>query len=143
MQITRFDIIDELKKQWKTSTIRIADMIYWSPKMSEVEDLVYGTYFQRYKYLREIMDCDDFSFIFKAFVIQERYKQIVEKRLTKEERFSWSLGIADGYLKRYKRNVGHSFCICLTRDKGWVVIDVIPNIIRRVEDEDKVHFALF
>ena len=124
MIITSEDLIKRLTDMWPDlkGFIYNADGTYWMPTFRDLEWLMVDTFFNEYGWTREIFDCDDFSLCLHAFVVQGRYKQMMEKKLTKEERLPWSFGQA--WMTKYRGNIdGHAINICITRDKGMILIE--------------------
>ena len=50
------------------------DRDYWAPTKREVEDLFFDTYFEEYKYVKQLFDCDDFALITHAYVCSNESK---------------------------------------------------------------------
>ena len=124
MIITASDLIKQLTDMWPNlrSFIFNSDDTYWMPTFRDLEWLMVDTYFNEYGYVGELFDCDDFALCLHAFVVQERYKQMMEKKLSKEERLPWSFGQA--WMRKYRGIVGgHAINICITRDKRIIFIE--------------------
>jgi len=84
--------------------------------------LLWDTYLEKYRWIADVFDCDDRGIVLHAFVIQQRYYQIQERKISKEEWFPWALGEVWASMFRGKVS-GHAINICLTRDAGLLLIE--------------------
>jgi len=129
MTISSDQIISEIREIWPTfssSKILTADAWYQKPKRQEVDDFINNTYLSEYQFTAEVMDCEDFSLILHAFIIQERYKDMQRLGITGEQRLPWAFGQI--WLTKYQGNTaGHAQNICLTDDEGIVLIEPQTN----------------
>jgi len=130
MKITRLEIIGQLQTKWpelvdglpNATNLAIPDINYWMPKKSDVESLVINTFFENYKYKVQVFDCDDFSLVVHAFVVQERYRQIEKREISKEEWFPWSFGQVWG-TKFQGKTMKHAINIIMTSDNGIMFLE--------------------
>jgi hypothetical protein len=145
MKIYFFDLIDELKKHWGKLTekndIMVADKYYWAPSYDSLQDLVWRTYIDRYKYIKDAYDCDDFALSLHAFVVQTRYEEIYKRKVPKEEWYPWAFGQIWGYKFRGVKGM-HAINICLTSDRGLVLIEPQEDKIWRVNNEKDIASAI-
>lgn len=77
--------------------IFVADRTYKQPSLQELEDLLFLTYFEEYKWTKEVFDCDDFADILAAYVKQNRYKE--------HAKLPWSFGICWGSVRQHALNI--------------------------------------
>lgn len=125
MEIGYTELRDEVLKVWlwfPQRDILLADERYWAPTRAEVEDLVVNTFIDEYQYTIEMMDCEDFSLILHAFIIQYRYYFMTSHGLSENQRLPWPFGQvwltkAQGVVKNHAQN------ICFTRDEGMLLIE--------------------
>uniref|UniRef100_A0A6M3IIS5 Uncharacterized protein n=1 Tax=viral metagenome TaxID=1070528 RepID=A0A6M3IIS5_9ZZZZ len=64
----------------------MADVNYYYPTKAELRHEVYDNFFNKYKYIKDIFDCDDFSTVDTGFEHQEFFKRMVEA-VGKDERY--------------------------------------------------------
>lgn len=140
MKINGYGILTAIHDIWPECYVKRTDYTYWQPKKREVDDLLLGAFFERYHYLTEVFDCDDVAKVVHAFVIQERYIEIMAGK-PKDEWFSWPFG--DISLTRFQnRSTNHMVNFCLTRDVGLVLVDARTGVIKEADSyEDSAYFA--
>lgn len=142
MKCINTTIRNEILKYWpyltKRNDILIADRTYWMPSLSKLESLVYKTYIDGYKYVKEMYDCDDFALSLHAFVAQTRYEEAHQRDIPKEDWYTWSFGQAWG--SRFRGvDTNHAINICMTSDAGLVLIEPQNDAIWEINNEkDKV-----
>jgi len=137
MKIASQDLFRQLKSIWPSMQVILADREYWLPAESKVHDLVWGSYIEQYRYTVELFDCDDYALTLHAFVVQERYKQMEERKLPKEEWFPWAFGEVRG--RRFNGvEANHAINICVTSDKGVLLIEP-QNDKSWTADRDRDH----
>jgi len=100
-------MLQQLSKLCTSGQIKIADREYKHPTVEEVTQLLRETYFEHYKWTKEVFDCDDFSVILNAFVKQNRYKELAK--------LPWSFGEA------WTKGGKHAVNIAVTPDKVLLI----------------------
>lgn len=122
MKISSIGIEKACRSVWPEVDIDTSDSDYWLPKCKEVYDLVWDTFIDKYQYTPETFDCDDFSLILHAFIVQERYVQIKLKEIPREQWRPWAFGQARG--RKFRGHESHhAINLCLTSDHGIVFIE--------------------
>ena len=149
MKITREDLIKQLHALWPDlvdglpgpTNLAIPDNTYWLPSKRDLEWLVVDTFMEKYRYKAEVFDCDDFALVLHAFVVQNRYIEIEQRKLSKDEWFPWAFGQVWGTKFRGKPT-GHAINICLTRDEGVILLEPQNDQIWKADsNRDHVHFV--
>ena len=148
MKVDRSEVVRQLKRQWphlvdglpNPTNIAMPDGQYWLITKRELEWAVSDTFMERYRYKAEGMDCDDFAMILHAWVVQERYREIVERGAGTSTWFPWAFGQCWG--SRFRgQDTGHAINICVTRDVGILLVEPQNDRIWEAEDgEDIAHF---
>jgi len=129
MKISALEAIQELQAVWPWFLIEdmiISDEYYWTPTKSEVSTFLQSKYLDEYQYTAEMMDCEDFSLIIRAFIVQERYKDMMDHGWTEEERLPWAFGQA-GLTKYQGITSNHTQNLCITSDSGVFLIESQTN----------------
>ncbi len=140
MEINGYGVLSAIHEIWPECYVKRTDYVYWRPKKREVDDLLLGAAFERYSYLAEVFDCDDMAKIVHAFVIQERYIEIMAGR-PKDEWFAWPFGVIS--LDKFQgQMMSHMVNFCITRDAGMVLVDARAGIVKKADNaEDIAYFA--
>ena len=121
--------------------IDIADREYWWPAYDKVKSLLWDTYIDRYRYTLEMFDCDDFALVLHAFVVQERYRQIEKRKLSKDEWLPWAFGQVWG--TKFQNEVkDHAVNICVTSDKGVTLIEPQNDAIWSFNPANDILYAV-
>ena len=152
MQIKSDGIVKEINRVWPSlirgsqdnaGHIWIPDAIYWCPREQEVEKLLSDTFMEQYKWTKEIFDCDTFSLVLNAFVAQERYVQMENRKLSEDEWFEWSFFQCWG-TKFQGESMHHAINGCLTSNRGIVLIEPQNDQMWRANNEkDHVYYISF
>lgn len=116
---------NRLKKLCPSYMTKIADREYKYPTEEEVTKLLRETYFEHYKWTKEVFDCDDFTVILNAFVKQNRYKELAK--------LPWAFGEA------WTKGGKHAVNIAVTPDK-ILLIEPQNDKIWEASIEDKIVF---
>lgn len=146
MKTPRSNIVNLLKRVWPSladcmpgkSNIAIPDGTYWLLARTDIESIVRDTWLEKYKYVAEGFDCDDYALIFHAFTVQERYK-----RMRAAGETGW-LPFAIGEVwgtRLNKNNGGHAVNIAITQAGEVLLIEPQnDNIWSADPDNDHVHY---
>jgi len=119
------------------TSILLADDNYILPKKDDIKKILKESLIDMYKYTVHSFDCDDYSLLAHAFIVQERYK-IKKNKLEKKQ--PWAFGQAWGS-KFNGKEVSHAVNICYTQDEGIIFIEPQTDKIWRANSEqDKVIF---
>ncbi len=130
MKIRTSTILFKLQNIWPDleygykgpTSISLADGEYWMPTKSKVKKLLWEGFIDTYKYKAETFDCDEFSLLLHAFVVQERYVQIEKREVPKEEWLPWAFGQVTG-IKFQGKKTHHAINIVITSDNGVMLIE--------------------
>lgn len=131
-----------------SNSIFLADVIYISPTYEELSKMVFS-FSSNYDYVHTaytinnesgLFDCDDFALLLHVYVITERYKEFTSGGLSKEKLFPWAFGqiwYIDGKMGSHAKNV------CITSDKGIVLIEPQTKKIELIKKGIKINFLRF
>lgn len=124
MKITNTSIFNQVRSIWGDKFIHllIGDVAYWAPRYDEVQEMVGKNFVEKYKYAAEVFDCDDFALILHAFVRQEMYRQRKEVGKMESNFYPWAFGEIWGH-KFMNHEGGHAVNICITKDRGLILIE--------------------
>jgi len=149
VKISRGDYVKELQLYFPwlrdslpyPTNMAIPDRGYWLPTEREWWKDSLGQFIDQYEFIKELFDCDDFSLVYHAWVVQVMYKQAKKRELPPEEWFPWAVGQAWGSRFRGK-DTGHAIIFCLTRDKGLLLYEpqISEEFWRVKKYEDLEHF---
>ncbi len=139
-KISGTEIKSMLKDAWpeiNSNNIKISDTWYIMPSDNELWKLVMDAGVNSFVHTYHIMDdcsqmfdCDDFALLLHSFVIKERYNQMVEQKLSKEECLPWAFG---QIWCKGPTSDNHALNICITKDKGIELIYPQTNVIQPVK----------
>lgn len=101
----------ELRATFPGAFVPPIDKIYYCPSKHELWNGLISSYIDDYKYQAEIMDCDDYSIILKAWFTQEQYKRQWDH--------PWAFGVSVGTTAKG----GHSINVALTSDCGILFVE--------------------
>ena len=128
MKITRKDLVIKIRKMFPNlidgfpnpSNIAMPDDNYWLMTKAEVETILRDTWIEKYKYVIDGFDCEDYSLIFHAFVIQERYK-----KMKKAGQTGWlPFAIGQCWGTKFEGKVrSHAINLAITSDAGIIFIE--------------------
>ena len=139
-KISGAEIKSMLKEAWpeiNSNNIKISDTWYVMPSDNELWKLVMdsgvNSFVHTYHILddcSQMFDCDDFALLLHSFVIKERYNQMVEQKLSKEECLPWAFG---QIWCKGPNSDNHALNICITKDRGIELIHPQTNVIQPVK----------
>ena len=152
MRVTCNDIESKMKAIWPNLTrgnqytlgnLWIHDALYWLPTQAKVEQLLLDSFMEQYRWTAQVFDCDTFTKVMCAFVAQERYRQMEEKKLSANELFEWAFFECGGTKYQGKRT-HHALNGCITSDQGIILIEPQDDQIWKADHEkDYIYFAKF
>lgn len=139
-KISGAEIRSMLKEAWpeiNSNNIRISDTWYMMPSDNELWRLVMDSEVNSFVHTHYIIDdysqmfdCDDFALLLHSFVIKERYKQMIEQKLLKEECLPWAFGQV---WCKGPTSENHALNICITKDRKIKLIEPQTNAIQPVK----------
>ncbi|PXF56812.1 MAG: hypothetical protein C4B58_12140 [Deltaproteobacteria bacterium] len=139
-KISGAEIKSILKEAWpgiNSNNIKISDTWYMMPSDNELWKLVMdsgvNSFVHTYHILddySQMFDCDDFALLLHSFVIKERYNQMIEQKLSKEECLPWAFGQV---WCKGPNSENHALNICITKDRGIQLIHPQTNVIQQIK----------
>jgi len=130
MKVKAYNVVQQLLDIWPAlkwnvmdmSNIYIVDRLYWLPSKKDVRNLLWDNYVDKYKWIKDEFECNDFSLILDAFIKQERYGIAEDKGVSKDAIHPWAFGETYG-VKWNGKNCHHAINICITRDAGVLLVE--------------------
>lgn len=122
MKVTGKKLHNILKNFWPQAQIFTSDAYYWLPTKEYLVELVRESNIDKYKYIKEVHDCDDFALMLHAYAIDRRYKKIMKNELKPNEWFSLSLGQIWGSKFRGK-DLYHAINVAVTQSQEIILIE--------------------
>jgi len=123
--------IEELNRIWPylvcdpphPSNIWLADNTYWPyDNIKGIQEFLSETFFDRYKWIQELFDCDNFAQLAFAYEVQERYKQMEKRKLSKDQWYQRALAEVWGTKFRGEPS-NHAIGGAIAREgSGYVVV---------------------
>lgn len=132
-------LLDKFLKAWpnmNSHKIKLADKNYIMPTEEELKKALFDSKVSSYQYVPEIEDCDDFSLLLHADIIRKRYDAYKAGELSKNQQYPWAFGQI-----WYQGPTGlHSANICVTCDKGILLIEPQQDSIRKLDKNTIISF---
>jgi hypothetical protein len=111
MIISGSELRKELKEAFPGCFVPPIDRAYYCPTRYELWDGLISSYMEDYQFTAEIMDCDDFALVLKAWFTQEQYKHKWAQ--------PWAFGVSTGI----NATGGHAINVARTSDDGIVLVE--------------------
>jgi len=114
-----------------------ADTDYVMPLENELEWVVFNSPVIRYEYVPEIQDCDDAALLLHADIVRRRYDEYKKGKIPENEKHPWAFG--EIWYQDPVRGP-HAINLCITRDKGILLIEPQGGKIRKPQKDMTISF---
>ncbi len=121
------------KRFTRNHTIQIADEQYFCPSLKFVKKMLAKNKVDKFEYIEEKFDCDDFAFILKAYFIKQAYKD-------KKRRYPYCLGIIMGKLLG---DINHAINFVITDSLKFYLIEPQTDAILKPTKKDREIYSIY
>ena len=133
-------VLGELLKIWpelNPGRLWLADSVYVMPTEKELKEILFRSKVDSYKYTKNIQDCDDYALFLHTDVILYRYENFKKGKIDKDQLYSWAFG----QIWYKDSRIGyHAINICITRDKGVLLIEPQNDKIFKPKKDITIRF---